>query len=364
MFKLQDILREGEGGEGSNAGGDGGAGVADPPADAAPSSTPQGGQGASDAGGQGNESRSIFQGDPAAPDGQPAPQGDGKPEVNDTRPPGDVVSKPFHIGLYGEDGKINKDALDRLPEHLKKDKSIFEQYNTIEEVLHAFANSKRMNGRKGDLSAYERPGEDAPESAKQQHEQFLKVANGAPDTIEGYGLTKPEGVADDAWNQEQANQYAEIAMKHHASPELMRELAELNAKTMADSQAEMAKANQAYFSGEVEALKNEHRSAFPEVRAQAERVVNRFGMDDAAMSSAANVNALYKIAKSLGEDRLPSHSSDPSAGITDRQKAMAILKDPSNPYYKAYHDPNDRGHDEAVALRSKLNQSWTESQKK
>jgi hypothetical protein len=75
------------------------------------------------------------------------------------------------------------------------------------------------------------------------------------------------------------------------------------------------------------------------------------------------VNALYKIAKSLGEDNLPSHSSDPSAGMTDRQKALDIINNPQNPHHKAYMDPNHPQHDEAVAYRSKLNASWTASQK-
>lgn len=357
MFKLKDILRDEEGGGGSDAGGDGGS---------SPTAT-QDASASSSEGSPTSSSRSIFQSDPSGSEQGQEGNGDGsgQPKVTDTRPKpeGDVMSKPFHIGLYDESGKLDKAAFERLPDHLKKDKQIFEQYDTLADLLHAFGNSKRLNGRKGDLSAYERPGDDAPDSVKEQHQQFLKVANGVPEKPEDYGLSRPEGVPEDQWNQEQANEYAGIFHKHNASPELVREISELNNRFQAEQQQRMQQEDQAYFADEVSKLKAEFKSELPEVRGFAERVVSRFGMDDSAMSSAANVKALYRIGKALGEDRLPSGDGNRDSGMTDRQKALDIVNNPNNPMHKAFHNPNHPEHDEAVAYRSKLNQNWLASQK-
>ena len=338
MFRfIKEILREEEGG-----GGGGGA----PPASSG--------------------SGSIFgddpppAADPAAADPASAPV-----VVVDNRPPADqVVTKPWHIGFYDENGKINKENLSRLPEDVRKHSKKFERYSSMDELMHGFSQSIALNGKKGDLTAYQRPGEDAPQQMKDDHSNFMKAANNVPDKAEGYGIERPESITQEQWDASGMKDYLDIAHKHSASPELVKELTEFNRGIAEKAISENESNEAAYRSGELAKLQGEHKSQFPEVRAQAERVLSRFGMTTDALGSAENINALYKIAMALGEDKLPSHSSDPSGGITDRQRALAIVNDSNDPLNKAYHDPNHHQHDEAVALKSSLNANWRKSQTK
>lgn len=346
---IRDILREGEGGEGASGGsGDGGGG----------------GSIFADAG---NAAPPAGDGTPPAntpPAGDPPP-GDSDPNINNARNDGAEMQTPtWFKGLYDETGRINKENLAHLPDGIKKHQKVFERYDSIDSIFNAFSNSITLNGKKGDLSAYERPGEDAPQEAKDKHSSFLKVANNVPDKIEDYGLNKPEGVDQEAWDNSGVKPFLEAAQKHSLSPESVKELFEMQQAHQAQQNEAYASEIAVYNSGEMEKLKQEHKSQFPEVKAKAERVLSRYGMSDDAMGSAENVNGLHKIALALGEDKLPAHNSDPSGGITDRQKAMSILSDKSNPLYAAYHDQNHPQHDEAVSLRSKYNQNWIASQKK
>ena len=250
----------------------------------------------------------------------------------------------------------------RAPSNLRGHAEKFKRYETIDALLGGFSNSIKLNGKKGDLSAYEPPSEDATDEAKAEHSSFLKVANRVPEGPEGYGLERPEGMSDEDWAASGAK-YSEIAHRHNLSPEAVGELYAFQ-QEFATAQENAAQAQiEAYRAGEREALKQAHPTSHEEIAGQAKRVINRFDLDDSVLSSAKNVEAFAKIAKLLGEDNLPGFEADPDQGMTDRQKGLDIVNNPSNPMHKAYHDPNHPQHDEALKLKSKLTQSWERSRK-
>lgn len=351
---IRSFLFEEEGGDGGGSGGGGeGGGVAAPPAG-------------------GGDTGSIFSGEAQDDGGTPAGgEGGGDPVpgsadpkiINSKNNGDDIVSTPFFKGLYDETGKINKDSFDNLPDHLKKHAEKFKRYDTVESLFSGMSNLISLSGKKGDLTAYERPGEDAPQQMKDDHAKFMKAANNVPDKPEGYGIEKPDTVPQGVWDAMPINDYLKTAHKHNVSPEALSELFELNMKhNMEGVQSAEAEAR-SYQTAEVESFKKEHGSRAKEVRALAERVQNRFNLDGAAMSSAANVSALARIGAAIGEDNMPSGGGNPDKGLTDRQKALSIVNNENDPMYKAYHDPNHHQHKEAVALKSAFNKSWLASQK-
>ncbi len=301
----------------------------------------------------------MFAGEPPVPTGDPPADGSNITNVKNDGSP--VSSKPWFHGLTDINGTLDHASFDRLPDSLKKHADTFKRYKTMDELLHGFSNRITLSGKKGDLTAYERPGEDAPDAVKAEHSTFMKAANNVPETKEGYGLVKPDDVTDEQWAAGGVEQYLEVAHKNNLSPEVVKELFDIQQSFQSKAGEDMQSAIDTARSAEVSKFNEEHKSQAGEVRAKAERVLNRFGMSDDALSSAANVNGLHKIAIALGEDNLPSHVSDPSGAITDRQRAIKIVNDPTDPLHKPYHDANHPQHDDAVAFRSELNRKWREA---
>lgn len=340
MWKLKDILRE-EAGDGGDGGGGG-------------DNAPPDGEGSIFAAG-GDPVSPATPADPVVTDTREKPKGEGD---------GQGMAKAYYDGLYDASGKIDKTKLDALPSDLKKHKALFERYDSMDGLLKGFANHAALAGRKGDLSAYERPGDDASDKAKEDHALFLKVANGVPDDPAGYGIEKPEGMDQKEWDASPVKDYLGTLHKHNASPELAKDLFAMNQAIAEKAQNDAAEAWTSYAKAEMNSLRTEFKTELPEVRALAERTASRFGLDESALRSAAAVKAFHAIGKAIGEDRMPSHGSDPHGGITDRQKALSIVNDKSNPMYAAYHNANHPQHQEAVDLRSSLNKRWAESQSK
>lgn len=68
---------------------------------------------------------------------------------------------------------------------------------------------------------------DATDEQKAAYYADLRKMTGAPEKPEGYGLAKPEGVADEQWDKAFADSAAAIAHKHGLSPDALKEFAEL-----------------------------------------------------------------------------------------------------------------------------------------
>lgn len=351
MKWTHDILRspeEGDSGAGGSAGFDGGEAAGT--AASAGATTLLGSQETGQTTPLGNEQ--------SPQGGQKAPQG-GSP----------VVSEPFYIGLYDKDGKLNKDRFDALPEHLKDSKGLFEKYDTFEAMLGGMRNLAQLAGKKG----LEPLPEGAPEQLVKERKALLDRVNGVPEEPKGYGLEKPQDYPEDLpWNEERASKYSEIFHKYSAPPQMVQELMAAEIEAAKQEYAGIGERQQAMLAAEREKLQEAYGQNLQPVIDKAIRGLKSMGLTENGnpidanhpiFNNAVAVQMAAKYAEAISEDRLVSGNTDSSMGMSDREKALDILNNPSNPLHAAYHDAEHPRHDEAVRVRQTLNKRYVERQR-
>lgn len=330
---------------------------------------PEGGEGAEGGSGSGEGASAGDAGTSLLTAGDTGSGGEGSEAGGPTGGEGHET-KPYYIGLYGEDGKINKDNYERLPDHLKDSKGLFEQYDTVEGLLGALKNNKQLASKKG----LEPLSPDAPEKVVQERNALMAKLNNVPEDSKGYGFTKPEDYPENIpWNEERTGKYADILHKHNASPELAKELFVAQVE---DAKAEASgvdgKASE-LFAAEETKLKEEYGAKLPEIVQQAVRGLNSMGIMDGDKPVDAN-HSIFKnaiavkmaaaYASAVSEDKLVTGAGGSGLnGMSNRDKALDILNNSNNPLYKAYHDPEHPQHEQAVKTRSNFNRLHIESQK-
>lgn len=148
-----------------------------------------------------------------------APPAAGAPPA--TTPPLAGNSDPWFKQLVSADGTLNKGAWANAPESLKKFQTSLEQYGSLEAALHALGHSKSLVGAK----ALARLPADAPQEAKDAQAKVLREVLNVPEKPDGYGITKPDKLPDGVvWDDKVVGEFASIAHKHNASPELVKDL--------------------------------------------------------------------------------------------------------------------------------------------
>ena len=265
--------------------------------------------------------------------------------------------------MYGADGKIDAKKFDALPDHLKAHKDTFAKYQTVEALLGGMGNLANLAGKKG----LEPLPKDAPAELHAERAALMRKLNNVPEKPEGYGIKKPDGVLDDQWNGEYVNGVLGVLHKHNASPELVAELVKLDQDFAGKVRAGGEAAATAALKQEGEALKLTFGSEFDRKLGMAKRAALTLGLDVADPSignSSKMIVALAKVAEMVSEDKLVAGDGTPDGGKSDREKALDIINNETNPLYKAYHAPEHPQHAHAVAQRSMFNKRWHESQAK
>lgn len=266
-----------------------------------------------------------------------------------------VVIKSFREGWIGADGKIDKTAYDRLPDHLKPYKETLLKYNTDEELLAAFGNSSSLNGKKGLLPLPDNAS-DADKAAFQTRlREVLKV----PADVKGYGVTKPAETPDEQWNGEYVDGALAIMHQHNASPDLVKALLKFDQDSAKGIFAKSSAAQVEAMKASKQALDQAFGAEAPQKMALARRMAATIGLDpnDPIVGNHSGVIiALAKMASMVGEDKLISGSAQGGGGgTTDREKAKDIVFNKSNPLYEAYHNDTHGQHAEALARVASYN---------
>ena len=297
---------------------------------------------------------------------------DGTPPTTEgaDKPSQEVTTSPFYMGLYDESGKLNKDKLDALPDHLKDSKDLFGKYDTVESLLGGMRNLAQLAGKKG----LEPLPEGSPEELIKERKGLMDRINKVPEDPKQYGIDRPDGYPEDLpWDTERAGKYAEIFHKYSAPPELVKELMAAEAEQAKAEFAGISSREKEMFAAEKGKLEQEYGNEFPEMVDKARRGLASMGLTDGdkpvdanhpIFSNAVAVKMAIKYAEAVSEDKLVSGDMDSTGGMSDREKALDILNNPNNPLHKAYHDPEDPRHEQAVQTRSRFNQKWIERQKK
>lgn len=277
---------------------------------------------------------------------------------------GTGVKEPFYKNWFGEDGNFTeKEWASNLPEDLQPYSNTFSKYKSINELMHGFGNLSRMATGKG----LQPLPPNASDQLKQEFAEQMRKANGVPENPSDYGVSRPEEVPEELWNEDRASKFAEVLHKHHAPPELVKELFALNtADTLAAIQDAETRA-QVKVEESVQELQKEWGDEFEANKMKARRGAATLGLDpdnDPVFEHPGFVKAMVKLTNMVSEDRLVSGDDDSSSGQSDLQKALDIMQNPSNPLHAAFHDPKHPQHDFAVKQRSMFNARYAARQKK
>lgn len=352
MLSLDD--GSGGGGGGGSGGGDGGAGAGDAGAGGGDGKGGAGGDagkgGGGDAGGgKGNLLDKGGSGGGGG-DGKGGSGGDGKGGDGKGGKPN---TTPFYADLYGADGKLNHAAFDRLPDHLKPHVETFKKYQTVEALLGGMGNLSNLAGKK----ALAPLPDNAPPEMKAERQALLRQLHGTPEKPEGYGVKKPDNLPAEMWDEGYVGSMVGILHKHNASPALVKELVEADAKAAAGKVDHNGQTEAQAYAREEQTLRTAFGPQFNDKVDLAVRAARTLGLDpkDPIFRNAKVVIAMAKVGEMVSEDRLVSGDSKGGDGMSDRAKAKDIVTNPSNPLHKAYHNENDPQHDEAVRTHSEFN---------
>jgi hypothetical protein len=335
----------GGGDGGGSGGGDGGSGGGDGKGAAADTLLSKGG------GGGDGTPPGDGKGTPPG-DGKGTPPGDGK----GTPPPGTGAGDPWFVGLWDKTGKIDKAKFDSLPDHLKPHKDLFAKYETAEAFMVSLVHHQQLASKKG-LAPL--PTNASPEM-KAERQALMRQLNGVPEKPEGYGIAKPKDMPDEHWNQEYVGGVMGILHKHNASPELVKELTAYDLEAAGKVRGGYDTQQQTRLANEGKALKEAFGNDYDSKIDLAQRAARTAGIDlqDPEVGNNSKVIiALAKLGAMISEDKLVSGDGGDSGkgGQSDREKAKDIVKNPANPLYKAYHDPQDSEHQAAVDTVTRFN---------
>lgn len=272
---------------------------------------------------------------------------------------GSAAPPPYYKGFYGEDGKIDKGALDRLPDHLKPFKEVLGKYETIDALFTGFGNAHTLASKKA-LTPLDPT---APDHVKAERKQMLDQVNNVPKDPKGYGIARPNEFPEENWNQGGADKMAALAHKHSISPDAVKDLLGLqmeltNGELQKGQQfeAEFYKAQDTKFA---DALRTQGVAA-DKALDLATRGATTLGIDPKSpLFKNADVKlACLRMANLVGEDKLISGDAGGQGGGGGADylaQARDIIKNPANPLHKAWADPSDPRNEE---VRAKVNEYY------
>lgn len=256
---------------------------------------------------------------------------------------------PFYKGLYGDDGKLDKGALDRLPDHLKPYKDVYSKYDTIDALLNGFGNAHSMASKKG-LTPLDA---NAPEHVRAERKALLDQANNVPKEAKGYGVAKPQDFPDEFWSQDGADKFAALAHKHSLSPEAVKELLGLQIEMTNGEITRGRDAETSFYRQQDERFVAEARKTGMDAERANElalRGASTLGIDPKSpIFKNADVRlACMRMTSLVAEDKIVNPDGGAGGGkpnpIAD---ARDIINNPQNPWHKAFHDPSDPRNEEA-----------------
>lgn len=275
---------------------------------------------------------------------------------------------PYYKGLYGDDGKIDRAAFDRLPDHLKPHADVFKKYETVDALLTGFGNAHALASKKA-LTPLD---PNAPDHVKAERKAMLDQVNNVPKEPKGYGIVRPETFPEAHWNQAGADKMAAIAHKFSIPPEAVKELLGLQME-LTNGELEKGQKFEADFYKEqdtkfADAIRTQGVAA-DKALDLATRGATTLGIDPKSpLFKNADVKlACLRMANLVGEDKLISGDlgGQGGGGAPDYlTQARDIMRNPQNPLHKAWADPSDPRNEEVRAKVNELYRMDGEAKKK
>jgi hypothetical protein len=269
-----------------------------------------------------------------------------------------TFSSPFQI--YGEQGVI-QDNLNTIPEEFEATRNFFGKYGSAKALDDGIKNVGFLARSKG----FEPLGGDATDAEKASHQATLKNVLGLPDGVDGYGIEKPEGMEDAAWEKMNVNEYLEVALQHNVTPTAMKALMELDGARRETLNAEAAKAGETALAEQHESLTQEFGGKLEGMYQKANQIADLLGLPRDEIKTASVVKALNKAAEMISESKLSNSNegerSDKAGSF--KAQAEAIFNDPSNAYNADFKSGNHERVQRAMAENTRLMKLHAEQQK-
>ena len=225
------------------------------------------------------------------------------------------------------------------------------------------ANMSKLVGKKMDFSPLP---DDASDELKAERLDMIRQINGVPESAEGYGVQYPDGFPEEMQNSERLGNYLKVLHEHNAPPSLVNALIQMDAQ---EAQAMHEASSQEFdrqISEEDARLRKEWGNSYEAKLDLAERGAKTLGIDtDSPVFKSAEVKlAMSNLINIIGESKMVSGDSSGNLGMPDREKALSIVNDKSNPLHAAYHDANHPQHQQAIETHSRFNQRYHELKRK
>lgn len=274
---------------------------------------------------------------PDAPEATPP----AAPEQPTATPQG-APAQAWYNGLYDGEGRLNKEAFNALPEHLKPLKPTLERVNTVEDIFTKLHHLNSAVGKKGLLPL----AEGADEKARAEWDAQWRQMGGIPDKPEGYGKLKPEQLPEGVdWDEGLEARFIELAHKHGARPELAKELAAMHVQMTAEAVAANKAAADNYAKENLAALKKEFGEQTQGLLDDAASAARRLGVDPAnpvfsspdVVKAFARVNGMIKESKLVGADDKGDLGGDARAQVAEYgRKASEAYRNRDMDAYNRY----------------------------
>lgn len=243
-----------------------------------------------------------------------------EPSATPAAPSANPSSSPSWINL--ETGEFGENWRERLPEDLRGEKSLA-LYKDLPTLVKSFVETKKMVGKR-----LERPGPDAPPEKIAE----WRALTGAPKDISGYGETlRPDDIPETMWDKNLEGGIKEIFNKHHAPPELLKEVVALYGASTKQQIENFQVEETKYLESQKSALSKEWGQDTPRKLEVALRFAQTLGLDPTSpeFANAAMVKAMYAGATLYSGSTLPDGGKPAGAAASVRDQ-IADIQDPGS----------------------------------
>lgn len=272
---------------------------------------------------------------------------------------GPAVQEAFWKGWINDDGTVNKNRYDHLPEELKPLRPTLDKLNTLPDILKTYAHANTLVGKKGLMPL--RP--DAGDAEKAEFNARIREVLGVPDDIKEYGIKRPDDIPAEYWNDEYANKMLAAIHKNNIPPAAAKELVKINEEFTRSElmrlAAEREKAEDARIAEVNKEVAKEWGNDVVGKLSEAQRGAKFLGVDENSEAFKYNAGGLafacQRAYEHIKEARLMAdETSGADTGRSAEDELRAMTTDPANKYYKPLMDENHPGHREAARIQGLL----------
>lgn len=253
-----------------------------------------------------------------------------------------VVGETWWKGWAKEDGSLDPSRLNHLPPELKEHQALFARFKKVDDFYKSYAHAQSMLGQRPITPLRE----GATEAERAAFQKQLSAITGAPEKPEGYGIARPEDVPQEMWREQFAAKVAATLHKHGASPELARELMEVNnaesKAAMQEFEEAQARQEDAHWKEQEKLIQQEFGPFKAEKIAAAVQGARWMGLDPespAFKTNAQLIIAAAKVGEKISDAKFVNGDSSAAANSDPEAELASMVNDPAHKYYDIIRNP-------------------------